>query len=103
MSENDSGKYTIDLKITNPPGACSHSQIHPLDPIALNNYTFIKPPESSEWQCYLFGNRPGGVGMIYRPKKGREPNWLVRWFMRVCFDCLWVKDKPKPEEQSKKL
>lgn len=100
MSEN-SGKYTIDLKITNPPGACSH--MHPLGPAALNNYAFIKPPERSEWQCYMFGNRPGGTGMAYRPNRGQEPNWLARWFMRVCFDCMWVKDKPKSEEQRKKL
>ena len=86
MSENDSGKYTID--VNNPSGFKVDTS-----KLLASNYTFIKPPESSEWQCYLFGNRPGGVGMIYRPKKGREPNWLVRWFMRVCFDCLWVKDK----------
>ena len=49
--------------------------------------------EPSDWQCYLFGNRPGGVGIIYRPVKGKEPNWFVRWMMRICFDCLWVKDK----------
>ena len=86
MSENDSGKYTIDLKITNPKAFTT-------EPLGLNNYTFIKPHEQSEWQCYLFGNRPGSNGMIYRPNKGREPNWLTRWFMRVCFDCLWVKDQ----------
>ena len=86
MSENDSGKYTID--VNNPSGFKVDTS-----KLLAGNYTFIKPHEQSEWQCYLFGNRPGGVGMIYRPKKGREPNWLVRWFMRVCFDCLWVKDQ----------
>jgi len=64
----------------------------------MTNYTFPKEytfhlPERSEWSCYLFGNRPGGVGMIYRPSKGQEPSWFVRWMMRVCFDCLWVKEK----------
>jgi len=57
------------------------------------SYAFTLTPEQSQWQCYLFGNRPGGVGMIYRPSKGQEPSWFVRWMMRVCFDCLWVKDK----------
>lgn len=91
MSENDYGKFTID--VNNPSGF----------KVDTSNYTFIKPPERSEWQCYMFGNRPGSIGMIYRPDKGREPSWLARWFMRVCFDCMWVKDKPKPEKQSKKL
>jgi len=56
-------------------------------------FTFIKPPELSEWQCYMFGNRPNGTGIVYRPNKWREPNWFVRLMMRICFDCLWVKDK----------
>ena len=86
MSENDSGKYTID--VNNPSGFKVDTS-----KLLASNYTFIKPHEQSEWQCYLFGNRPGSNGMIYRPNKGREPNWLVRWFMRVCFDCLWVKDQ----------
>jgi len=50
-------------------------------------------PEQSEWVCYMFGNRPNGVGIVYRPDKGKEPSWFVRWMMFVCFDCLWVKDK----------
>jgi hypothetical protein len=57
------------------------------------NYTFQLTPEQSEWQCYLFGNTPGGRGMVYRPNKGKEPNWFVRWMMKVCFACTWVKDK----------
>ncbi len=56
-------------------------------------YEFLKMPEQSEWTCYLFGNRPGGTGMAYKPRLSREPNWFVRWMMRVCFDCLWVKEK----------
>jgi hypothetical protein len=56
-------------------------------------YAFQITPEQSEWQCYMFGNRPGGSGIIYRPTKGRVPNLFVRWMMRICFDCLWVKDK----------
>jgi hypothetical protein len=56
------------------------------------SYTFTLTPEQSEWQCYLFGNRPGGVGIVYRPSKGKEPNWFVRWMMKICFDCTWVKE-----------
>jgi len=70
---------------------------HPTDPdkwdYKPSEYTFQLIPERSEWQCYLFGNRPGGAGISYRPVKGKEPNWFVRLMMLVCFDCLWVKDK----------
>jgi hypothetical protein len=54
---------------------------------------FVTPSQPDDWQCYLFGNRPGGAGMVYQPSKGRVPNLFVRWMMRVCFDCLWVKGK----------
>ena len=92
MSENDSGKYTIDK--LNPVGfAFKDPEEKRGYGFSAQEYTFIKPPESSEWQCYLFGNRPGSNGMIYTPSKGRVPNWFVRWAMRIFFDCLWVKDK----------
>jgi hypothetical protein len=58
------------------------------------NYT-INVPEKSEWACYLFGNKPGGCGFIYTPRKGQVPNWFVRWMMKVCFDCTWVKERGK--------
>jgi hypothetical protein len=61
-----------------------------------NEYTFIKAPERSEWQCYMFGNTPQtNCGITYRPTKGGEPNWFVRWMMKICFACTWVKDKNK--------
>jgi hypothetical protein len=56
-------------------------------------YTFQMTPEKSDWKCYMFGSRSGGAEVVYRPVKGKEPNWFVRLMMRVCFDCLWVKDK----------
>ena len=49
-------------------------------------------PECSDWKCYMFGNRPDGRGMIYTPAKGQVPNRFVRFMMKVCFDCLWVKE-----------
>ena len=49
-------------------------------------------PKQSNWKCYLFGNRPGGNGIMYVPSEGRVPNRFVRFMMRICFDCLWVKD-----------
>jgi len=51
-------------------------------------------PERSEWKCYLFGNTPqGNRGIVWIPVKGQEPNWFVRWMMKVCFACTWVKEK----------
>jgi len=49
-------------------------------------------PESSDWKCYMFGNRPGSQGIIYFPAKGQVPNRFVKFMMKVCFDCLWVKE-----------
>ena len=56
-------------------------------------YAFLKMPEQSKWRCYMFGSRPSSPSFVYTPSKDREPNWFVRWMMRVCFDCLWVKEK----------
>ena len=58
-----------------------------------NSYTF-KLPEQPEWKCYMFGNTPhDNQGIVYIPRKGKEPNWFVRWMMKVCFACIWVKEK----------
>jgi len=57
------------------------------EPVTLNI------PEHSNWTCYMFGNRPGGSGFIYTPRKGQVPNAWVRFWMGVCFDCKWVKNK----------
>ena len=70
---------------------------HPTDPdkwvYKPKDYAFQINPEQSDWQCYMFGNRPNSMGLVYRPAKGKVPNLFVRWMMRICFDCLWVKDK----------
>ncbi len=47
--------------------------------------------ERSEWSCYMFGNTPGGYGLVYTPEKGKVPNRFVRWMMKICFACTWVK------------
>jgi len=57
------------------------------------NPMFNSPPAPSEWKCYLFGNKPGDIGIIYMPTKGQVPNWFVRWMMKICFACTWVKEK----------
>jgi len=58
----------------------------------MNDFMYIKTPEKSGWKCYMFGNTPDGMGMVYVPTKGNEPNWFVRWMMKICFACTWVKD-----------
>ena len=54
---------------------------------------FITQPKNSNWSCYLFGNRPGGMGMVYTPVEGEVPNRFVRFMMRICLGCTWVKKK----------
>jgi len=61
---------------------------------ASDNFYTIKLPERSEWKCYMFGNTPqDNQGFVYIPRKGKEPNWFVRWMMKVCFACTWIKEK----------
>ena len=43
-------------------------------------------PEYSEWTCYLFGG-----SSCYIPLKGQVPNMFVRFMMKICFNCKWVK------------
>jgi hypothetical protein len=58
-----------------------------------NTFTFHTPKQSN-WKCYMFGNRPdANYGIVYIPQEGRVPNFFVRWMMRICFDCYWVKNK----------
>ena len=53
----------------------------------------FKAVEPSGWNCYLFGNKPiGGQGMVYHPKKGQEPNRFIRFMMKICLGCTWIKD-----------
>jgi hypothetical protein len=56
-----------------------------------SNTYFITQPKLSNWTCYLFGNRPGGMGMVYTPAEGQVPNRFVRFMMRICLGCTWVK------------
>ncbi len=63
-----------------------------------DNTLDISQPPLSEWTCYLFGSRPSDRGIDYTPSKGHVPNIFVRFMMRVCFDCLWVKYKENPNE-----
>lgn len=48
-------------------------------------------PEMSDWVCYLFGGTKGN-GIRWNPVKGTEPNWFIRWMMKICFGCTWVRE-----------
>jgi len=61
--------------------------------VDYSKYQILHQPKYSKWKCYLFGNRPGGNGIMYVPSEGRVPNRFVRFMMRICFDCMWVKEK----------
>ena len=67
--------------------------ISPSTKLWVNSSEALKwyQPPVSEWKCYLFGNEVGGSGMVYHPAKGKEPNWFVRWCMKVMLACTWVK------------
>jgi hypothetical protein len=53
----------------------------------------INLPKPSNYTCYMFGSRPGGSGISYNPSEGQVPNRFVRFMMRICFGCLWVKNE----------
>ena len=53
----------------------------------------IELPKDSEWKCYLFGNNPASdYGLTYQPTEGAVPNAFVRWMMKICFACIWIKE-----------
>lgn len=64
-------------------------QPNPYSDYRLNVF---RKPEFSEWCCYLFGNKPGGAGIAWRPHKGKEPNWFWRKMQWLILGNLWVKD-----------
>jgi hypothetical protein len=49
-------------------------------------------PKLSNWTCYLFGGSLGD-GILWTPQEGKVPNAWVRFWMKVFFDCKWVKYK----------
>ena len=55
----------------------------------MDDYTAIKVPELSEWECELFGNGPGGL--VWRPREGCHPNWFWRWMQYLIFGNNWKK------------
>ena len=60
----------------------------------ITNQPIFVVTERSDWTCYLFGATEN-EGIRYTPALGMEPNWFVRWMMKICFDCTWVKKETK--------
>ena len=58
-----------------------------------NNFNCILTPTYSNWKCYLFGCYPSNNGLVYQPVEGQVPNWFIRWMMKICLGCVWVKIK----------
>ena len=52
----------------------------------------FKLPEYSEWTCHLFGDN-GSHGVVYRPSKGKEPNWFWRMTQHLILGHKWVKEQ----------
>ena len=51
-------------------------------------------PETSDWKCYMFGSKVGsGYSFLYQPSIGNIPNWFIRYMMKICLGCTWVKEK----------
>ena len=48
-------------------------------------------PKLSNWTCYAFGGDAGFSPITWTPQEGKVPNAWVRFWMKVFFDCKWVK------------
>ncbi len=60
-------------------------------------FTFPEPmvihqSKQSNWTCYMFGDA-GFSPITWTPQEGKVPNAWVRFWMKVFFDCNWVKKK----------
>lgn len=65
---------------------CDKEKIHSINPITGLD------TEPSEWVGVLFGGNFQN-GMIWRPEKGKHPNWFWRWMQYICFGNRWIKIK----------
>ena len=54
----------------------------------INKYE-LKLPQSSDWQCHLFGST-GSNGLTWTPREGCEPNWFWRKMQYLIFGNKWV-------------
>ena len=60
-----------------------------------NEQLVFSSRKDSDWECYLFGSTPDNPGITYTPAVGNVPNWFVRWMMKLCLACTWVKKEER--------
>ena len=60
--------------------------------ISTDNTFFIHQPKQSNWTCYFFGGNTSFSPIIWTPEEGKVPNAWVRFWMKVFFNCNWVKN-----------
>jgi hypothetical protein len=53
----------------------------------------INLPKESNYTCYMFGGDASFSPITWTPREGRVPNAWVRFWMKVFFNCKWVKNK----------
>jgi hypothetical protein len=53
---------------------------------------FIHQPKQSNYTCYLFGGDAGSSPITWTPQEGKVPNAWVRFWMKIFFNCKWVKN-----------
>lgn len=58
------------------------------------SYVFMTRPQSKEWKCHLFGSDY----LIYYPSEDGVPNAFVRFMMRICLGCKWVRIKQERKQ-----
>ena len=69
-----------------------HQPEIPYVDISIDNKFFIHQPKYSNYTCYLFGGNAGFSPITWTPEEGKVPNAWVRFWMKIFFDCKWVKN-----------
>jgi hypothetical protein len=59
----------------------------------IDNAVSINLPKESNYTCYLFGGDASFSPITWTPQEGKVPNAWVRFWMKVFFNCKWVKNK----------
>jgi hypothetical protein len=59
----------------------------------MENMRINLEPEYSDWSCWLMGDygKSQYGAVVYRARKGMEPNWFHRKMQELCFGFQWRK------------